>query len=148
MEVLVENRKARSEYFILETFEAGMQLTGSEVKMLRTKRGSLVGAHVRVLNGEALLLNAQILPYPFSRNDDYDPKRTRKLLLHKREILKLQESQHTKGLALIPLAIISKHNFIKVQFAIARGKKQYERREELRRRDLQRESERDLKKRR
>ena len=147
MEILIENKKARLEFFILESFEAGLKLTGSEVKMLRTKRGSLVGAHVRVLNGEAILLNAQIMAYPFARQEDYDPKQTRKLLLHKREILKIQEAQETKGLAIIPLAIILKHNFIKLQLAIARGKKQYERREELRRRDLQRESERELKRR-
>lgn len=145
MEILIENKKAHLEFFILESFEAGLKLTGSEVKMLRTKRGSLVGAHVRVLNGEAILLNAQIMAYPFARQEDYDPKQTRKLLLHKREILKIQEAQETKGLAIIPLAIILKHNFIKLQLAIARGKKQYERREELRRRDLQRESERELK---
>ena len=148
MQILIENKKARLEFFILESFEAGLKLTGSEVKMLRAKRGSLVGAHVRVLNSEAILLNAQIMAYPFARQEDYDPKQTRKLLLHKREILKIQQAQETKGLAIIPLAIILKHNFIKLQLAIARGKKQYERREELRRRDLQRESERELKKRR
>ncbi|MEK7457933.1 MAG: SsrA-binding protein SmpB [Patescibacteria group bacterium] len=147
MEILIENKKARLEFFILESFEAGLKLTGSEVKMLRTKRGSLVGAHVRVLNGEAILLNAQIMAYPFARQEDYDPKQTRKLLLHKREILKIQQAQETKGLAIIPIAVILKHNFIKLQLAIARGKKQYERREELRRRDLQRESERELKRR-
>ena len=146
METLIENRKARSEYFLVENFEAGMRLTGGEVKMLRLKRGSLVGAHIRVLNGEAILLNAQILPYPYMRNEDYDPKRTRKLLLHKREILKLQESQETKGLAIIPLEIILHKNFIKLKLAIAKGKKQYERREELRRRDMQRDTDRDLKK--
>ena len=145
MEILIENKKARLEFFILESFEAGLKLTGSEVKMLRAKRGSLVGAHIRVLNNEAILLNAQIMAYPFARQEDYDPKQTRKLLLHKREILKIQEAQETKGLAIIPLAIILKHNFMKLQLAIARGKKQYERREELRRRDLQRESERELK---
>ena len=145
MQILIENKKARLEFFILESFEAGLKLTGSEVKMLRAKRGSLVGAHVRVLNSEAILLNAQIMAYPFARQEDYDPKQTRKLLLHKREILKIQQAQETKGLAIIPLAIILKHNFIKLQLAIARGKKQYERREELRRRDLQRESERELK---
>ena|SRR3989338_614293 len=144
-QILIENKKARLEFFILESFEAGLKLTGSEVKMLRAKRGSLVGAHIRVLNNEAILLNAQIMAYPFARQEDYDPKQTRKLLLHKREILKIQEAQETKGLAIIPLAIILKHNFMKLQLAIARGKKQYERREELRRRDLQRESERELK---
>jgi SsrA-binding protein len=140
METLIENKKARMEYFVVESFEAGMRLTGGEVKMLRLKRGSLVGAHIRVLNGEAVLLNAQILPYPYMRNEDYDPKRTRKLLLHKREILKLQESQETKGLAIIPLVIFLHKNFIKIKLAIAKGKKQYERREEIKKRDVQRET--------
>lgn len=147
MRVLIENKKARLEFTILDQFEAGIVLEGGEVKMLRLKRGSLVGAHVRVLNGKAVLLNAQIPPYPYMRQEEYDPKRSRTLLLHKSEILKLQESQETKGLALIPLAIGTSHNFIKVQVAIAKGKKMYERREELKKKDLQRDAERELKRR-
>lgn len=147
MQILIENRKARQEFFTLDQFEAGIVLDGGEVKMLRLKRGSLVGAHVRVLGGKAVLLNAQIPPYPFSRQEDYDPKRTRVLLLHKREILKLQESQETKGLAVIPLAIGVSGNFIKVRIAITRGKKTYEKREELKKRDLQRDAEKEMKRR-
>jgi SsrA-binding protein len=140
MLVIIENRKAKSEYFIEETFVAGIRLTGGEVKMLRLKRGSLVGAHVRVLGGEAFLLNAQIPLYPFAQEEDYDPKRTRKLLLHKREIIKIQEAQDTKGRAVIPLCIGIVKNHLKAEIGIGRGKKQYERREELRKRDLQRET--------
>ena len=139
MQVLVENKRVRMEYAAVEYFQAGIQLIGSEVKMLRLKRGSLVGAHVRVVNNEAMLLNAQIPLYQFSRDDEYDPKRTRRLLLHKKEILKLKQAQDTKGLALIPLKIVTEHNKIKLELAIARGKKQYERREELKKRDMQRE---------
>ncbi|HKY74085.1 MAG TPA: SsrA-binding protein SmpB [Patescibacteria group bacterium] len=147
MELLIENRKARAENTLLEKFEAGIRLSGSEVKMVRLRRGSLVGSYVRVIQGDALLINMQIPPYPFARVEDYDPKRTRKLLLHKNEILKLQHAQDTKGLSLIPFAVILTKNLIKVQLAIARGKKLYERRDELRKRDLQRESEKDLKER-
>lgn len=142
MQILLENRRARAEYTFQETFEAGVQLIGGEVKMLRLKRGSLVGAHVRVIGGEAVLINAQIPAYDFSRTEEYDPKRTRKLLLHKKEILKLGEAQGMKGLSLIPTAIGLKRNHIKVTIAIAKGKKQYERREELKKRDLIREAER------
>ena len=102
MEILIENKKARLEFFILESFEAGLKLTGSEVKMLRTKRGSLVGAHVRVLNGEAILLNAQIMAYPFARQEDYDPKQTR--VTAQTRNLKIQ---HTgKGLAMFLLRLV------------------------------------------
>lgn len=147
MNVLIENRHARAEYFIVETLEAGLVLSGPEVKMLRLKRGSLVGAHVRVVGDEAVLLNAQIPPYPNALQPEYDPKRTRRLLLHKHEMLKIKQAQETKGLAVIPLAVGLRHRFLKVAVAIARGKKQYERREELRRRDMQREAERVVKRR-
>lgn len=147
MEVYLEHRRARAEYTILDTFEAGIVLFGGEVKMLRQRRGSLVGAHVRILGDGAALVNAQIPPYPYARESEYDPKRTRRLLLHKREILRLSEAQNTKGLALIPLEIYSSKRHIKLRFGIARGKKQYERREELRRRDIAREVEKDTKQR-
>ena len=133
------------EYAIVDTFEAGMVLSGPEVKMLRLKRGSLVGTHVRVVAGEVIVLNMQIPAYPNARQEDYDPKRTRKLLLHKHEVLKLQQAQDTKGFALIPLAVGVSHRFVKMQIAIAKGKKQYERREELKKRDMAREVERTTK---
>lgn len=144
MTLLVENRRARAEYTILETYEAGLVLTGPEVKMLRLKRGSLVGSHVRILNGRPALLNMQIPPYPMARQVEYDPQRTRYLLLHKREVIKLQELQETKGLTLIPLEVYAGKRTIKVRVAVARGKKQHEKREELRRRDIQRDADRSL----
>ncbi len=145
MDVLLENKKARMEYSFQESFEAGVQLLGPEVKMLRAKRGSLLGAHVRVVGGEAVLLNMQIQANEYARNDEYDPKRTRKLLLHKNEILKLQQAQGMKGLTLIPTMVGVKRNHIKVMVAIAKGKQQYERRDELRKRDMMRDAERESK---
>lgn len=147
MERLVENRKARAEYTILDQYDAGIMLSGGEVKMLRSHRGSLVGAHVRVVQGKVILLNAQIPAYPFSRNEDYEPTQTRTLLLHAKEILKLDEAQNTKGLSIIPLEIFAGKRFIKVRIAVAKGKKQYERREDIKKRDLQREVDKDFKKR-
>jgi SsrA-binding protein len=145
MQLLLENRRARAEYSFVESFEAGIALLGGEVKMLRLKRGSLVGAYVRVIGGEAVLLNAQIPAYEYTRVEDYDPKRTRKLLMHKNEILKLEQAQGSKGLAVIPTAIGLSRNHIKVTVAIAKGKKVYERREELKKRDMTREAERVIK---
>jgi len=145
MRTLLVNRQARFEYEPLETFVAGVALQGGEVKMLRQKKGSLSGSHVRIINNEAVLLNAQIPPYPYARNEDYDPIRTRKLLLSKRELLKLQEAQQEKGKALIPLEIGIQGKYIKLKLAIARGKTQQDRRETIRRRDLDRQAARDLK---
>lgn len=145
MLTLLTHRQARFEYEPLETFLAGIVLSGGEVKMLRQKKGSLSGSHVRVINNELVLLNAQIPPYPFARNEEYDPIRTRKLLMHKREILKLQEAQQEKGKALIPLAIVLEGKHIKVKLSIARGKTQRDRREEIRRRDLDRQAAKELK---
>lgn len=145
MKTLLVNRQARFEYEALETFTAGIVLEGGEVKMLRQKKGSLAGSHIRIINNELVLLNAQIPPYPYARNEDYDPIRTRKLLMSKREILRLQEAQQSKGKALIPLEIGLQGKFIKVKLAIARGKSQQDRREEIRRRDLDRQTARDIK---
>ncbi len=145
MTLLVENKKARLEYTFLDQFDAGIVLSGGEVKMLRAKRGSLTGAHVRIVNGQVLLLNAQIPAYPFSRNEEYDPIKTRHLLLHQSEIIKLIEAQKIKGYAIVPIGIFAGKRFIKVRIAVAKGKKEYERREEIKKRDLKREVSRDFK---
>jgi SsrA-binding protein len=118
-------------------------LTGGEVKMLRGQHGSLAGSHVRLINDQPVLLNAQIPPYPYARNENYDPIRTRKLLLNKSEILKLQQAQQVKGHAIIALAIglVGKH--IKVEIAVARGRKKSDKRELIKKRDLDREASRN-----
>lgn len=138
-ESLLVHRQARFKFTLIEEFVAGMVLSGGEVKMLRLHRGSLIGSYVRILNGEAYLLNAQIPLYPFARQEDYEPTQPRKLLLHKRELLRLQQSQETKGLALVPLEIFLLGNHIKLRLAIAKGKQLHDRREELKKRDLERE---------
>ncbi len=145
MKPLIINKRARYEYQPLTTFLAGVVLQGPEVKMLRQKKGSLSGSYVRIINDEPVLLNAQIPPYPYARQDDYDPKQTRKLLLSKKEILRLKEAQQEKGKALIPLAFGLQGKFIKLELAIARGKSQFDKRETIRRRDLDRQTARDLK---
>lgn len=138
MKPLIINKKARFDFEILDHVFAGVVLTGGEVKMLRGSHGSLQGSHVRIVRGEAWLLNAQIPPYPYARNEDYDPKRTRKLLLKSHEILQLQAIQDTKGKALIPTMIGLDGAFIKVEIGIARGKTQADRREAIKKRDLDR----------
>lgn len=122
-----------------------MVLDGGEVKMLRGKHGSLAGSYVRVIGDHAVLLNAQIPPYPYARNEEYEPTRTRQLLLKKSELLQLKQAQETKGHTLVPLMIGLDGRFIKVEVAIARGKNTTDRREAIRKRDLDREVARDLK---
>jgi SsrA-binding protein len=139
------NRRARHDYFIDETFEAGMVLTGSEVKSLRDGRAHLKDSYARVLKGEAVLLNAHISPYPAANQFNHEPTRTRKLLLHKREIRRLAGRISERGLTLIPLRLYFKKGRAKVELGLARGKKLYDKRETLRKRDMRREVERSLK---
>lgn len=143
--ILIENRKARAEYQLIDTFQAGVVLSGAEVKSVRAKHGSLQGSFVKPIGGELFLVNCLISPYQFARQEDYDDRRTRKLLLHRRELIKLQEAARQKGRTLVPLSLELVNNKIKLNFAVARGKKQYERKEELKRRDLAREARREMK---
>lgn len=142
---LLVNKKARSEYSITDTFLAGMVLSGGEVKSLRNSSGSLSGSYVKIIGGEAYLLNAQITPYKFADNREYDPKRTRKLLLRRKEILRLEEALSQKGLTLVPLSIQLQHNLIKLEVGIGRGMKQYEKREKLKKRTQERVIQRMMK---
>lgn len=143
--LLIANKKARFEYDITSTIEAGVILSGPEVKSLRAKSGSLAGSYVKIIGDEAFLLNAQITPYAYADNSEYDPKRTRKLLLHKRELLHLEEAQTQKGISLIPLAFELSGKFIKLKVGVGRGRKIYEKREVVKRRDIERDVRRELK---
>ncbi len=143
--MLLENRKARQEYEILEQYSAGIMLSGGEVKSLRKGSGSFTGSYVKIIGEEAFLLNAQITPYTYADNRDYDPKRTRKLLLKKKEILNLGEMMAQKGYTLVPLQFHLAGRNIKLKVGLGRGKKQFERRAELRQRDIKRDLERELK---
>ena len=142
--VLLENRKARLEYEILQTHMAGIVLSGGEVKSLRNKSGSFTGSYVKIIGGEAFLLNAQITPYPFADNEDYDPKRTRKLLLKKKEITELMEEENIKGFTIVPLNFELIANKIKLKIGVGRGKKQYERRAEMKKKAIERDVQREV----
>jgi len=136
---LVFNKKAQYEYAISKKFTAGIVLSGSEVKSLRLQQASLNGSYIKEIGGELFLINAQINGYSFAKQEDYDPKRSRKLLIKKSELNSLIEASRQKGFAIVPLAFFLSHNLIKLEFALARGKKEYEKRESIKKRDLQRE---------
>ena len=144
---LVINKNAKREYEITKTYTGGLVLTGPEVKSLRGKKASLKGSFVRVLNGELFLVNAQINPYEFADNTEYDPKRTRKILVSRREINQINEAVTRKNTTMIPLKIKTVGRLIKIEFGIGRGKKQHEKRADLKKKAIQRDIERETKQR-
>lgn len=135
--VSATNRKARHDYEILESFEAGLVLTGSEVKSLRQGRASLQGAFAIVRDGELYLIGMHIPHYAQAGDAQHDPTRARKLLLHKDEVRHLITKTAARGLTLVPLQCYFTHGFAKIQLGVARGRKQYDRREELKKRDAE-----------
>ena len=145
IKIIAENRKARHDYHIDEEFEAGMVLKGTEVKSLRQGRAILKDAYARIKNGEVFIHQMHISPYPFAYYDNHDPLRPRKLLLHNREIKRLCGKVNEKGLTLIPLKMYFKNGKAKISIALARGKRQYDKRDAIRRREEQREMERTRK---
>jgi SsrA-binding protein len=143
---LVEHKKARLNYEILEEYEAGLELVGPEVKSLRAKDGKLEGAHVIIRGGEAYLVGAHIPPYqPSNAPKDYDPDRTRRLLLTKKELGALAEYEGQKGLTIVPLRVYNKGKNLKLAIGVARGRKNYDKRAVLKERDTKREIQRSLK---
>ncbi|MBI4457413.1 SsrA-binding protein SmpB [Candidatus Uhrbacteria bacterium] len=146
MPSLAVNKHAGSDYEILEKFEAGLKLLGHEVKSVRAGSMSLRGAYVSVASDGIWLVGAHIPRYkPAGPTPGYDPERSRKLLLHKREIKRLSGQVLQKGLTLVPLSVYTRKSHIKLEFGLARGKKQYEKRAQIRKRDLDREVRRSLK---
>ncbi|HEX5521481.1 MAG TPA: SsrA-binding protein SmpB [Longimicrobiaceae bacterium] len=143
--IVVRNRKARHEYHILETWEAGLVLQGTEVKSLRDGRANLQDAFARIDRGEVFLYNLHISPYEAGNRFNHDPLRPRKLLLHRREIRKLIGEVEQQGLTLVPLEIYFRRGRAKTTLALVRGKKLHDKREDLRRRDAEREMERAYK---
>lgn len=144
---LVRNKNAKREYEIIKTFTGGLVLTGPEVKSLRQKKASLKGSFVKVVNGELFLINAQINPYEFASNEEYDPKRSRKVLVSRREIAHMSEATTRKNTTLVPIVIKTVGKLIKLEFGIGRGKKQYEKRADLKKKAIQRDVERETKQR-
>jgi len=147
IKTVTENRKARHEYHILETYEAGIALKGTEVKSLRAGKASLQDSFARVENAELMLYNMHISPYEQGNQFNHEPKRVRRLLMHKQEIMRLLGKTREKGLALIPLKVYFKNGLAKVELALARGKKLYVRREDIASRDARREMDRAMKER-
>lgn len=144
-QALAQNKKARHDYSILSTMEAGIALTGTEIKSVRERRITLRDGFVQIRHGEAILMNVQISEYLQGNQFNHDPLRNRKLLLHKKEIQKLQEASQNKGITIVPLKVYLKHGFAKVLIGVAKGKHEYDKRENLKKRDQQREIERALK---
>ncbi len=147
MKILTKNKKAFHEYEILETFEAGIALQGTEVKSIKNGQINLRDAYVKIMNGEAMLINCHISHYEQGNRANHDETRTRKLLLHKKEILKLASKVNEQGLSIIPLKVYLKGNFVKLELGLGRGKKDYDKRETLRRKEQEREAQRALKQR-
>ncbi len=143
---LIEHKKARMNYEFLEEFEAGLELLGLEVKSLRARHGKLEGSHVVVRGGEAYVVGMSIPPYQaLNTPKDYDPERSRKLLLTKKELLSLLAHEGKKGLTIVPVSVYNKGSKLKMRVAVARGRKTYDKREVLKKRDSKREIDRTLK---
>ena len=143
-----ENRKARFNYEILEKYETGIELLGTEVKSVRGGQMSLEGAFVIIRGGEAFLINANIPPYQLKNAPkDYDPLKNRKILLTKKEIAELAGSEKNKSLTIVPISVYNKNRKIKVEIALVKGKKKFDKRETIKKRDTDREIRREFKER-
>ena len=145
IKTVAENRKARYDYFIEDTYEAGMVLLGTEVKSLRLGKINLKDSYARIKNGEVFVYQMHIDVYPFATHNNHEPLRKRKLLLHKYEIKKLYGKANEKGYALIPLKVYFSRGKVKLTLAVAKGKRKHDKRETIRRRDEQRDLERSKK---
>ena len=145
--LICENRKARHEFHFLQLYEAGIELKGTEVKSLRTGKSNLQDAFAKIENNEMFLYNMHIAPYEMGNRFNHDPKRIRRLLLHKHEIISLYSKVREKGLTLVPVRVYFSGGRVKVEIALAQGKKQYDKREDLVNRAVKREVERELKER-
>lgn len=142
VKVVASNKKARFEYFIQETFEAGLALKGTEIKSIRLGQISLQEAYVRTDGQQAWLVGAHVAPYEHASAAQHDPSRERKLLLHKREIKTLWDAVRIKGMTIIPIKVYLKAGKAKLEIGIAKGKKQYDKRESIKERDIERENSR------
>jgi SsrA-binding protein len=145
IKIIAVNRKARHDYFIEDEYEAGLVLKGTEVKSLRLGKANLKDSYAKIKDGEIFVYQMHIGPYPFAYYDNHDPLRPRKLLLHKREIKRLYGKVNEKGHTLVPLKLYFKNGKVKISLALAKGKRKYDKREAIKRRDEQRELEREKK---
>lgn len=137
----IVNKKASYDYLLRETLEAGINLLGAEVKAVKFGHADLTGSFIKVIGSEAYLVNANILPYEYARPDGYDAKRTRKLLLHKKELLALKAKTEGANLTIVPVSMYTTHNLIKVELALGKPKKKFEKKESLKRQQVNRDIE-------
>lgn len=145
MTTFADNRKALYDYEVLEKFSAGLELSGTEVKSIREGKANLRGSYVAVRGGEAYLLGADIQAYqPKNAPSDFDPLRARKLLLSKAELEELRKAEDTKGLTIVPLSVYNKGRFLKIDIAIGRGKKKFDKRQAIKKCDVERDLKRTL----
>ncbi|MBN7276792.1 SsrA-binding protein SmpB [Lactobacillus acetotolerans] len=143
--LVAQNKKACHDYFIKETLEAGIALTGTEIKSVRARRINLRDGYVQIINGSAFLENVHISEYKEGNRYNHEPLRSRRLLLHKKEIRRLTKAQAERGIAIIPLKVYIKHGFAKVLIGMGQGKKQYDKRRTIKKRDQERELRRKYK---
>jgi SsrA-binding protein len=146
IKIVSKNRKATFEYFLLESFEAGLSLQGSEIKSIRAGQVSITEAFIQIENMEAWLMNAHIAPYESASYFNHDPKRKRRLLLHKKEVNKMWNDVRQKGVTIVPVKLYIKNGLAKIEIAIAKGKKLYDKRDSIAKRDQDREISRNAKK--
>jgi SsrA-binding protein len=145
VKLVASNRKALHDYFVEDTYEAGIALTGTETKSVRAARVNLRDGFVQIRNGEAWLLNVHISPYDFGNRENHEPRRERRLLLHRQEIRKLQSKVAERGWTVVPLSMYLKDGRIKVEIALVRGKRLYDKRDAVAERDMDRELRRAVK---
>ncbi len=141
----ITNKRAFFDYTILERFEAGINLLGAEVRAVRLGHADLNSSHVRIVGSEAYLVNAKVFPYKYAPQEGYDPGRTRKLLLHKKEIIALKSKMEGQNLTIVPISLYNTKHLIKVELALGKGKKQHQKREAIKKQDLERELEAQFK---
>ncbi len=140
----IVNKKAFFDYQISERIEAGINLNGAEVKAIRGGFADLKGSFIKIIGSEAYLINAKIFPYKYARPEDYDERRTRKLLLHKKEIITLKGRTEGSNLTIVPLSIYTTKNFIKIELGLGKGKKEYQKKEAKKKKDIQRDLEKEI----
>ena len=140
----ISNKKAHFDYQITEKIEAGINLLGSEVKAVRQGMADLTGSFVKIIGQEAYLINAKIFPYKYARPEGYDERRSRKLLLHKKEILAIKHRMDGSNLSVIPVSMYTTKSFIKVELGLGKGKKEYQKKESKKKKDLDRSIEQEL----
>ena len=138
------NRKATYDYEIKEKLEAGINLLGAEVKAIRLGHADLSGSFIRIINGQACLMNAKIFPYKYARPDQYDPNRTRKLLLHKKQIISIKSKTEGANLTIVPISLYTSGSLIKLEIALAKSKKKFDKKDSIKRKDINREIEQAL----